>query len=176
MGAAVSLWTCADAKPHPLAINYNWWQDRKLFGKDLKGRMAWRFFLKTGIGRFRRPRKENMVFFFWFAAAPLAFFDQMFENTIKTHGSKLTLADKTSPSAHTLLCDALLLWQPLWITEFCPYTGLSFFLPNTFFQLDLHWYADILRHVSMEHKFRPWQPTWTVPWRPASNLFQFFKI
>lgn len=173
MGAAMFLWKCADTTPHPSSNDD---KIERYLEKIWKGKFShWpEGYLKLGSGYFL-TEKWKYCFLLLIRNSSFYFFDPMFENVTKTHGSRSALADKPSPSAHTLLCDALLLWQPSWITQFCSYTGPSFLLPNTFFQLDLRWYADILRHVSMEHKFRPWQPSWVAQWRPTSNLFSVFQ-
>lgn len=120
------LWTCADMTPHPLVINYSWWQDRKIFGKDFT--LAWGL-SKTKIRIFRSRKKKPIVFFFGFAAAPFTFWPKVWEhyqNTWKqVHSCRWDKSTSSyfsdsvmlrAPDIQTffLLCHG----QPLWITQF----------------------------------------------------------
>lgn len=124
------LWTCADMTPHPLVINYSWWQDRKIFGQDFKIAHWPGGYIKLRSGNFADEKKKDIVFFSWFAAAPFTFWPNVWEryqNTWKRVHSRRW--DKPTNSYFSddcvILCSSdiqtfffLCHAQPLWITQF----------------------------------------------------------
>lgn len=88
----------ADMTPHPLVINYSWWQDRKIFGIDFRI-LAWpKGYLKLRSGYFVNKK----MFSSFDSLHPLLLFDPMLEK-VTTHGSRFTLAVETTPPPHTFL-------------------------------------------------------------------------
>lgn len=181
------LWTCADMTPQPLVINYSWWQDRKTFGTDLRISHWPEGYLNLRSGYFVDKKRYCFLLLIRYSSV---YFLTKFLRALPEHMEARSLLQTRQVhqlvpltavwrSARGIQTFFLLGYgQHLCITQFCltfmhrPYKGPSIWLPNTFFQLDLRWYADILRHVSMKHKFRPWQTAWNVQWR----LFHFWVL
>lgn len=133
------LWTCADMTPHPLVINYSWWQDRKIFGKDFT--LAWGL-SKNKIRIFRRRKKKNC--FLLLICCSSFYFLTKGLRTLPEHmkaGSLLQMRQ-----VHQLiffwLCDAPRPWHPnifltLSWTAFVNYTVSSNFYASALKQAHL---------------------------------------
>lgn len=123
MGAAMFLWTCADTTPHPPVINFKWWQDRKIFGRDLKGQiltLAWGL-SETGI-RIFFDREIKILFSSFDSRQLLLLFRpnvwEHYQNTWEQVGRW----DQCFSSYFTVWCSA----PP---TAFVNYTVLSVYRP-----------------------------------------------